>query len=71
MRNNSVEKQIQQVLLYVQGELVNIQKENVLEDLEAGTLEYVTIEEFLTNLKKEFSGEDDKTMKVAELKKVE
>jgi len=59
------------VLLYVQGELVNIWKENVLEDLEAGTLEYVTIEEFLTNLKKEFSREDDKTMKVAELKKVE
>ena len=57
--------------MYVQGELVNIWKENVLEDLEAGTLEYVTIEEFLTNLKKEFSREDDKTMKVAELKKVE
>ena len=57
--------------MYVQGELVNIWKKNVLEDLEAGTLEYVTIEEFLTNLKKEFSREDDKTMKVAELKKVE
>jgi len=31
--------------------------------LEAGTLEYAMIGEFLADLKKEFSGEDDETMK--------
>jgi len=34
-------------------------------------LEYVTIGEFLANLKKEFGGEDNKIIKVAKLKKVE
>jgi len=40
--------------------------------LEAEILEYGTIGEFLTDLKKkEFRRGDDKTMKVAELKKIE
>ena len=30
-------------------------------------LEYVIVEEFLADLKKEFGGEDDETMKIAEL----
>jgi len=33
-------------------------------------LEYETTEEFLADLKKEFGGGDNKTMKIAELKKV-
>jgi len=33
-------------------------------------LEYKTTEEFLADLKKEFGGGDNKTMKIAELKKV-
>jgi len=35
------------------------------------SLSYVTVEEFLSDLKKEFGREDDKTIKLAELKKVE
>lgn len=59
------------MLLYVQGELADIWKENILEDLEAGALEYITVEEFSVYLKKEFEEEDDETIKVAELKKIE
>ena len=42
-----------------------------LEDLEIGELEYVIVGEFLTDLKKEFDRENNKIIKVAELKKVE
>jgi len=42
-----------------------------LENLKAETLEHVTIEEFLMNLKKEFCREDNETMKVVKLKKIE
>ena len=40
MRGVTVEEQIQWVLLYVQGGSADVQKENMLEDLEAGLLEY-------------------------------
>jgi len=43
----------------------------VLEDLEGGLLEYETVEEFLTNLKKEFRGRNKKIVKVAKLKRLE
>ena len=55
----------------MQEGLADIWKENLLEDLEAGSLEYKTVREFLADLKKEFRGEDDKMMKVAELKRIE
>ena len=42
-----------------------------IEDLESGSLSYTIIGEFLSDLKKEFGREDNKTIKVAELKKVE
>jgi len=67
MRNNIVEEQIQQVLSYIQEESVNIWKENVLEDLESGNLEYETTEEFLADLKKEFGEENEEAIKMAEL----
>ena len=70
IRKVAVEKQTQQVLLYIQEKLADIWKENILENLEAENLEYGTIEEFLEVLKKEFGGRDNKTMKIAELKKV-
>ena len=49
--------------------MVDIWKENVIENLE--NMSYTIVREFLSDLKEEFSREDDKTMKVAELKKVE
>jgi len=39
--------------------------------LKGGLLEYETAEEFLADLKKEFGGEDEETVKVAELKRLE
>jgi len=51
--------------------LANIWKENVLEDLESGKLDYAIVVEFLADLTKNFSGRNNKTMKVAKFKKVE
>jgi len=59
------------VLLYVQGISVDIWKENIMEDLEIRSLSYVIVGEFLVDLKKEFSREDNETIKIIELKKVE
>jgi len=41
-----------------------------LENLEAGVLEYETVGEFLANIKKEFGGGNEKTVKVPELKRI-
>ena len=40
----------------------------MLKDLEGELLEYKTAEEFLTNIKREFEGEDEEPVKVTELK---
>ena len=71
MREATVEKQIQWVLLYIQGELADIQKKNIIEDLKSRELEYVTVEKFLMDLKKKFERGDNKMIKMAELKKAE
>jgi len=42
-----------------------------LKDLESGILEYMIVKEFLIDLKKEFSGKEDETIKVVKLKKVD
>ena len=42
-----------------------------MENLESRSLSYITIEEFLADLKEEFRRGDDKMIKVVELKKVE
>jgi len=42
-----------------------------MENLKSGGLSYTTIGEFLVDLKQELGGGDDKTIKLAELKKVE
>jgi len=57
-------------IIYV-GRSADIWKENILENLEAGLLEYETTGEFLTEIKKEFGERDDETVKVAELKRLE
>jgi len=43
----------------------------MLEDLEEGLLEYKTVGEFLTDIRKKFGGGDEKSVKVAELKRLE
>ena len=71
MREVVVEEQIQWVLSYIQGGSADIWKENILEDLEGGLLEYETVGEFLADIRKEFGGGDEKMVKVAELKRLE
>ena len=71
MREVAVEEQIQWVLSYIQRGLTDIWKENVLEDLEEGILEYNSVGEFLAAIKKEFRGGEEESVKVAELKKLE
>ena len=71
MRGDTVEGQVQWVLSYVQGGSVDMWKENVMEELETGEAEYKSVEEFLTILKKEFGGEEEESMKAAELRKME
>jgi len=55
----------------VQGRIVDVWKENVMEELEAEEVEYETAEEFLISLKKEFGGGEEESVKVAELRKLE
>ena len=71
IRGVLVEEQIQWVLSYVQGEAADVWKENVLEELEAGKLEFETVEEFLVEIKKEFGGGEEESVKAAELRKLE
>ena len=71
MRGTSVEEQVQWVLSYVQGGSADVWKENVMEELESGEMEYETIEEFFTNLRKEFSGGEEELVKVVELRRME
>jgi len=71
MRGTSVEEQVQWVLLYVQGGSADVWKENVMEKLESGEIEYETVEEFFTNLRKEFSRGEEELIKAAELRRME
>jgi len=52
LRRVTVEEQVQWVLLYVQGGSTDVWKENMMEELELGEIEYESVEEFLTSLKK-------------------
>ena len=71
LRGNMVEKQVQWVLTYMQGGSVDVWKENMMEELESGEVEYESVEEFLTCLKKEFGGGEEESVKAAELRKIE
>ena len=71
MRETSVEEQVQWVLSYVQGGSADVWKENVMEELESGEMEYKTVEEFFTSLRKEFGGEEEESVKAVELRKLE
>jgi len=55
----------------VQGGSADVWKENVMEELEAGEVEYESVEEFLTSLRKEFGGGEEESVKAAELRKLE
>ena len=67
----TVEVQVQWVLSYMQEGSADVWKENVMEELEAGEVEYKLVEEFLSSLKKEFEGREEELVKAAELRKLE
>ena len=71
LRGATVEKQVQWVLSYMQGGSADVWKENVMEELESGEVEYESVEEFLTSLKKEFGGGEEESVKAVELRKLE
>ena len=71
LRGNTVEEQVQWVLTYVQGGSVDVWKENVMEELEGGEVEYESVEEFFTTLRKEFGGGEEESVKAAELRRME
>jgi len=71
MRGTTVEEQVQWVLSYVQGGLADVWKENVMEELESEEMEYETVEEFFTNLRKEFGGGEEESVKATELRRME
>jgi len=70
LREASVEEQIQWILSYVQDGSADIWKENIIEELETGEIEFESAGEFLAEIKKEFGGGDEELVKVAELKKI-
>ena len=51
--------------------MADIWKENVLEELEVGELEFETVGQFLTEIKREFGRGEKKLVKVVELRKLE
>ena len=71
LRRNMVEDQVQWVLTYVQGGSADVWKENIMDELESGEVEYESVEEFLTCLRKEFGKGKEESVKVAELRKLE
>jgi len=71
LRGTTVEEQVQWVLSYVQGGSADVWKENVMEELESGEMEYETVEEFFTSLRKEFGGGEEESVKAAELRRMD
>ena len=70
LRKSTVEEQIQWILSYVQGGLADIWKENIIEEIETGEMEFELAREFLAEIKKEFGGGNEESVKIAELKKI-
>ena len=50
---------------------MDIWKENMMEELEAGEMEYESIKEFFTSMKKEFGEGEEEATKAAELRRLE
>jgi len=71
LREASVEEQVQWILSYVQGGSADIWKEKIVEELDTGEIKFELVGEFLAEIRKEFGGGDEESVKVAELKKIE
>jgi len=71
LREESVERQVQWILSYIQGESADIWKENIMDKLESEEVEYESAKEFLNSLKREFGGGEEELVKAAELRRLE
>ena len=71
MKEVLLDKQVQWVLFYMQGGSADVWKENMLEELKVGELEFETVGEFLAEIKKEFGGGKKESVKAAKLRKLE
>ena len=66
-----VEEKIWWIFSLIQEGTVDVQKKNIINKLEIGEWEFELVEEFLEEIRKEFGGGDEKSVKVAELKRLE
>ena len=48
LRGNMTEEQVQWVLTYMQGGSADVWKENIMDEIEAGEVEFGSVEEFFT-----------------------
>ena len=71
MREAIVEEQVQWVLSYISKELADVQKKNIMKDLERELLNYEVAGEFLTDLKEEFEEGDKEANKIVKLRRLE
>ena len=55
----------------MQGGSADVWKENILEDLETGKLEFESVGDFLAEIKTEFGAGEKELVKAAELRKLE
>ena len=69
MEGAIVVEQVYWILSHVQGGSADIWKENVMEELEAGKVEYKIAEKFLMSLKKKF-GREEEAVKAVKLRKL-
>jgi len=58
-------------LIYIQKRSVEVWNENLLKETKIGKTQFVLVEDFLAELKREFEERDNKPTKVAKLKKIE
>ena len=71
MREAIVEEQVQWVLSYISKELADVQKKNIMKDLERELVNYEVAGEFLTDLKEEFEEGDKEANKIVKLRRLE
>jgi len=64
-------KKISWVLSYIQGETVEVWKENVMEEITEGMLEAETVEELFQKIRAEFGEMDEESRKVDKLQALE
>ena len=70
IRKATIEEQVQWMLTYIQEGSGDVQKKNMIKDLETGVLEIKIVGEFLEIIRKKFGEGNNESRKVAELKEL-